>query len=115
MKKLILAVGMVIAMCGMAMAQLDYAATMTWTAPTSGSAVDHYVVEIYADDVLASTIPSVLENTYQITGLNFDVVYKVRVAGVDAFDRMGPWSLFSNDLIDAGPPGVTGVPVLVAD
>ena len=63
-----------------------------WTAPTEGSAVDHYVVDmlINADHATVWTPYAVV-----VVPIKAGDFVAVRVAGVDAFGRQGPWSEWS--------------------
>jgi hypothetical protein len=86
--------------------------TYTWTAPTTGSAVAYYLVEVSNDGGANWTVAgTTLDLTYTFTDFqNFDT-YIVRVAGVDAQGRQGPYSVPSDPYTpDLGPPGAPGVP-----
>lgn len=63
-----------------------------WTEPTSGTPVDHYVVEIEHPSHEASAVVS--RNSF-IMNVALDDVVRIRVAGVDAEDRQGPFSEWS--------------------
>jgi hypothetical protein len=86
------------------------AVTASWEAPTEGSPVVFYVLEIYEDGVLF--IFDTTENTsYVVEAGIFQAgpQYTARVRGVDAQDRTGPWSLWSDPYVfDPGPPGGCG-------
>jgi len=102
-------------MIGTVIAQTQIQATATWTAPTEGSPVDHYVVELSVDG--GEYINAGMTPTTSIT-LNLDVLqeYVVRVAGVDALDRQGPWSLPSEPYVpDPGAPTAPGQPTITVN
>lgn len=82
----------------------------TWTPPTEGSAVVYYIVEVVLDGqtITAQTVDSNHIFTYE--GYTPGESIKVRVAGVDAMGRQGPFSLYSDDYRDAGAPGACGKP-----
>lgn len=88
--------------------------TYTTTAPATGSPVHHYVWQTSATGTTWTTLAT------QPTGLSITVAAPVginilmRVAGVDAQGRQGPWSEVSDPFVpDAGPPGAAGKPVRV--
>jgi hypothetical protein len=97
---------------GAALAQeaVDY----TWTAPTTGSPVDHYVVQHSQDGGTWVTIDeNVPSNSYTLTAA-YDVEHSIRVAGVDAEGRQGPWSVASEPYTPSlGAPGQPGQPIAV--
>ena len=88
--------------------------TYTWTAPTSGSAVDHYVVQHSVNGAPFVTInASVTGNTYLLTA-SYEDEHSIRVAGVDSQGRQGPWSVASDPYTPSlGSPGQPGKPVAV--
>lgn len=88
-------------------------ATANWTPPTTGSPVHHYRVELKTDAgpfviagmPLAPSITLTLESGH---------TYVVRVAGIDAQDRQGPFSDPSEPYTpDLGAPGGCGKPIVV--
>ncbi len=88
--------------------------TYTWTAPTTGSTVHHYVVQHSADGGAWSTVSDNLQATTYILTASYDVEHSVRVAGVDAIGRQGPWSLSSEPYTPTlGAPGQPGKPIAV--
>jgi len=93
-----------------AMAQVDVA--YTWSAPTSGSPVVHYVVQHSANGgswVDMGTVPS---NAYTLSA-DYGVAYRIRVAAVDGQGRQGVWSETSDPYTpDAGVPGQPGKPIV---
>jgi hypothetical protein len=83
----------------------------TWTAPTSGSAVDHYVVEVKVDSGNFTQVGTTSTNSYTLTAA-VGHAHQIRVAGVDAQDRQGPFSVASDSYTpDAGAPSAPGKPV----
>jgi hypothetical protein len=87
--------------------------TYTWTAPTEGSDVDRYVVQIsvnggeWADFVSVPTETVTIPETYGQT-------YVVRVAGIDAQGRQGIYSDTSDPYTpDKGAPSKPGTPIRV--
>jgi hypothetical protein len=95
-------------------AQAQESVSYTWTAPTTGSTVDHYVVQHSADGGAWVTVDeNVTGLTYVLTAA-YDVEHRVRVAGVDALNRMGPWSTASDPYTPTlGAPGQPGQPIAV--
>lgn len=87
--------------------------TASWTAPTEGSPVDHYVLQLSVDGGPFSTVASVAGTSHALQ-LDVDSTYVARVAGVDAQDRQGPWSESSDPYSpDLGPPGQPGKPIIM--
>ena len=96
-----------------AAAQTSVEVTASWTPPTTGSPVDHYVFQLSTDGGPFTTVGSVTSTNY-ILDLDTDHTYVARVAGVDALDRQGPWSTDSDPYTpDVGPPGQPGKPILM--
>ena len=96
-----------------AIAMAEIHITYVWTAPVGGSAVDYYACQLRAfsgewdecgGDTIGESITIIVDNGIQ--GL------QLRVAGVDADDRQGPWSVPSVPYGDAGPPSAPGMPVI---
>lgn len=87
--------------------QLDV--PVAWTAPTTGSPVVLYVLQLSMDDgdwLDCCTSPTPAAAVQLETGH----AYRARVAGRDALNRMGPWSQPSASYYaDAGLPGPCGV------
>lgn len=85
--------------------------TYHWTAPTTGSPVDHYNVQVsYNGGETWVDLPDVTSNTTTIT-MPVLVEATVRVRGVDLSSRAGPWSATSDPYTpDPGPPGSCGKP-----
>lgn len=87
--------------------------TASWTAPTEGSPVHHYVLQLSTDGGPFVTVGSVTGLSYALE-LNVGSTYVARVAGVDAQDRQGPWSEESDPYSpDIGPPGQPGKPMVM--
>ena len=85
----------------------------SWTPPTEGSPVDHYVLQISTDGGPFTTVASVSATSYTLS-LEVGSSYVARVAGVDAQDRQGPWSVDSDPYSpDLGPPGQPGKPIIM--
>ncbi len=94
-----------------AAAQTTEDVTYTWTPPTTGSPVDHYVVEHSVNDGPFVQIATVTTNTYTLAA-TVDDSHQVRVAGVDALARQGPYSEASDPYTpQLGPPGQPGKPI----
>jgi hypothetical protein len=82
----------------------------TWTPPTTGSAVHHYLVQHSLNGGAWVQVASVTAPAYDLAESNLDS-HSIRVCGVDKVDRQGPWSTPSDlDTPDAGPPGGCGKP-----
>lgn len=110
---LIVTVGLLlIALSGTAQAQEEV--TYTWTAPTTGSPVDHYVVQVSVDGgPFVTENDAVSGNTYVLTA-QYEHEYVIRVAGVDGSGRQGPYSASSDPYMPSlGAPGQPGKPVAV--
>ncbi len=83
----------------------------SWTAPTTGSAVDHYVVEQSIDGGNWAQIATASTNSYTLAA-TVSHAHQIRVAAVDASDRQGPYSVASDSYTpDAGAPGQPGKPI----
>jgi len=106
----LIASGLLVA--GTALAQESV--TYTWTAPTTGSTVHHYVVQHSADGAAWTTVSDNLQATTYILTAAYDVEHSIRVAGVDALGRQGPWSVSSEPYTPTlGAPGQPGQPIAV--
>ncbi len=96
-----------------AAAQTTVQVTASWTAPTEGSPVEHYVLQLSTDGGPFVTVGSVTGTEY-VLELEVGSTYIARVAGVDAQDRQGPWSEESEPYTpDIGPPGAPGKPLVM--
>lgn len=101
-----------LALPGAAQAQDVMTTSYQWTAPTTGSAVDHYVVQHLESNGDWVTVGNTDTNSYTLD-LAVGVTHTVRVAAVDAEDRQGPWSVPSDPYTpDPGAPGQPGKPIL---
>ena len=72
-------------------------ATCSWGAPTYGTPVDHYVLQLVKLGGAAfdtTTFDSIQAESFDLD-LELGFTYKARVAGVDAQGRQGPWSLWT--------------------
>lgn len=88
--------------------------TFTWTAPTEGSPVVVYQVQLSENGGPYTTVSASETDTQYTFSLDYGTTYTVRVAGVDAQGRRGPWSLPSDPYTpDLGPPGTPGKPSIV--
>lgn len=86
----------------------------TWTAPTEGAPVVYYVIEVSVNGGAFAPAGTVAENAWTMMDLVHGNTYIVRVAGVDALDRMGPFSAESDPYThDAGAPGPPGRPFIL--
>jgi hypothetical protein len=112
-----------------ALIRLEY----EWTAPTEGSPVVEYVVEMRCDigavvvangDTVTiggefadvATVP--VQPDHTIGGITVIVPdgirdLTLRVAGVDELDRQGPYSEPAAEFTDLGPPGPPGDPQIL--
>ena len=94
------------------LAQTEMPTNYTWTAPTTGTVVDHYVVEHSIDGGQWVQIATTTENSYTLSAA-LGQSHQIRVAGVDASDRQGLFSVASDPYMpDAGAPGQPGKPIL---
>ncbi len=105
MKNIIMAVILVM----MAVAPVSaLTVTYNWTAPTTGSPVEHYEFQQNTDgdgwvDVGVSAEESITLDMPMGVTIN-------RVRGVDEHGRAGPWSEPSAEFIDMGAPGGCSIP-----
>lgn len=87
--------------------------TAQWTAPTTGSAVVQYELQINEDGGEFYTI-GFTENTSFVMQAENLITYKARVRGIDKLDRAGNWSEESeNYMADAGIPGAPSKPIVL--
>lgn len=85
--------------------------TYGWTAPTTGSPVEDYIVGVKTDEgewVIQDD--PVTEERFTLTIFD-EYTYRIRVAPRDAIGRVGPWSNAS-DMLDH-PPGQPGTPGII--
>jgi len=98
---------MVISWPPVASAQEDV--TYTWDCPTTGSPVDHYVVEMMVNGEVSSAYPEVPDATYTALSVPYGVTIEVRVKAVDALGRESTWSSWSDPYTpDLGAPAWSG-------
>jgi hypothetical protein len=94
------------------LAQTEMSVNYSWTAPTTGTPVDHYVVEHSINGGTWTQIATANENSYTLSA-TLGQSHQIRVAGVDASDRQGIFSMASDPYTpDAGAPGQPGKPIL---
>ncbi len=109
LKTLLITVIAITAFAGVAMAQEDV--SFTWTAPTTGSAVAHYVVQHQVDGGTWVDIDTTATESYTLSA-DYDLEHSIRVAGVDSESRQGPWSVASAPYTPTlGAPGQPGQPI----
>jgi hypothetical protein len=83
----------------------------TWTPPTTGSPVHHYVVEHSVNGGPFVQIATASSNSYILPATVGDT-HQIRVAGVDIQERQGPFSEPSEPYTpELGPPGQPGQPI----
>ena len=119
MKKLnILPISVILTLLVTAMMATGAAAQTTtdlnyqWSAPVTGSPVDHYIVEHSVDGGTWTQVGTTTTASYTLTAA-YGQAHRIRVAGVDADDRQGPYSDPSDPYTpDAGAPGQPGKPIL---
>jgi glyoxylate utilization-related uncharacterized protein len=96
-----------------AQAQTTVQVTASWTAPTTGSPVHHYVVELSTGGGAYQAAGTTTTLSISLT-LTVGTTYTVRVAGVDSQSRQGAYSLPSEPYTPTlGPPGQPGKPLVV--
>jgi hypothetical protein len=96
-----------------AFAQTTQTVHYTWTAPTTGSPVHHYIVQHAINGGAWVQVASVTTLAYDLAATYLEA-HQIRVAGVDASARQGLWSLPSDAYTpDAGAPGQPGKPVVI--
>jgi hypothetical protein len=91
---------------------VDLEYNYSWDAPTSGSAVEKYVVEIEFGQswiLLGEVTTNAVDVTVPEGGS-----HSIRVAGVDAFGRQGPFSVASDRQTDLGSPTEPSAPSLIS-
>lgn len=117
MKKTFCAITIILALvfAGVVNGQTLPEVTYQWTEPTTGSFAETYVVE-YTDDGVNWEQLAIVDTT-QITIRDIFAnhnTYQIRVAGVDALGRQGPFSVPSIPYtVDFGVPGIPGQPIFI--
>ncbi len=95
-----------------AMAQTEMDVAYSWTVPTAGTAVVHYVVEHSVDGGAWTQIATTSTNSYTLSAA-VGLSHQIRVAGVDAASRQGPFSVPSDAYLpDPGAPSAPGKPIV---
>jgi len=95
-----------------AMAQTELSVNYQWTAPSSGSAVDHYIVQQSVNGGTWVQVGTASGNTYTLNATVGDA-HSLRVAGVDGDGRQGIFSVASDPYTpDLGNPGQPGKPIV---
>lgn len=115
MKRLMLILTMMLSLCAVDALAAAPPVTYTWTAPTVGSPVVRYIVQLRSNSgPWVEVSSSTTSPTYTFSTFDYLSTYEVRVAGVDAMNRQG---LLSDSSIpympDQGIPGAPGKPVVV--
>jgi hypothetical protein len=115
MKKLvsILVLATALIFAGMAVSQSPENVNVraSWSPPTEGSPVVLYVLQLSVNGEQFFTYGTT-EDTTMIVTVTMHNEYIARVAGIDAQDRQGPWSLPSDPYVyDPGMPGEPGQPI----
>ena len=86
--------------------------TYTWSAPTTGSVVHHYVVQTSSNGTTWTTLTAQPLTPTVTVQAPVGVQLLVRVAGVDSQGRQGIYSDPSDPFFaDAGQPGAPSKPV----
>ena len=94
------------------LAQTEIPINYTWTAPTTGTAVDHYLVEHSINGGQWTVAGTTTENSFTLNATTGQS-HQIRVAGVDSADRQGIFSVASDSYTpDEGAPGKPGKPIL---
>ncbi len=94
------------------LAQTEMPINYTWTAPTTGTTVEFYVVEHSINEGQWVQVGTATENSYTLSAA-LGQSHQIRVAGVDASDRQGLFSVASDPYVpDEGAPGQPGKPIL---
>ena len=83
-----------------------------WSPPTYGTPVDHYVLQHSINDGPWYYYASAIEDTTLRITISYADTHRVRVAGVDAENRQGPFSLPSETYCPADSfPQQPGQPI----
>jgi len=76
-----------------------------WTAPTTGSAVHHYVAQVLVNEQDTLFFDPVMSPAIMLP-VTYGNKYRIRVAGVDAANIQGPLSMWSVPYApELAPPG----------
>lgn len=112
MKKNLIAVALLLVLFSLpAGAQTSTSVTYTWTAPTTGSPCVSYEVERTIDAGTTWVAYTTTTSTTAIVVAPANVAIQIRVRGVDALGRKGPWSQPADPYsYDPGAPGSCGKP-----
>ena len=97
-----------------AQAQTTPNARAIWGAPTYGTPVEHYVLELSTDEGAWQEVGTTAGLQYDLT-LAEGHSYRIRVAGVDADGHQGPYGLPSESYtpsVTETAPGKPGQPYL---
>jgi hypothetical protein len=82
-----------------------------WGSPETGSPVHHYIVEHSVNGGPFAQIATASTGDYTLIATVGDT-HQIRVAGVDALGRQGPFSVPSEPYApELGPPGQPGQPI----
>lgn len=115
MKRLMLALALVVSLFAANVFAAAPPVTYVWTAPTTGSPAVRYAVELRTnggDWVEVST--STTNPTYTFSTFDYLNVYEVRVAAFDGLNRKGLYSVSSDPYMpDQGAPGAPSKPIAV--
>ena len=96
----------------LAMAQTEMTVSYQWGAPTTGSTVDHYLVQHKVNNGSWTTAGQTDTTSYTLA-LTVGEAHQIRVAAVDADNRQGIWSVPSDaHTPDPGAPGQPGKPII---
>jgi hypothetical protein len=113
MRKILFAAIMLLTLTSVAFAQTTATVRASWTAPTDGSPVDHYILQVSTNGGAFVTEQDNIQTTTTTLELTYMNIYVVRVAGVDGMGRQGPWSAPSDEYMpDLGIPTAPGKPVI---
>jgi len=97
---------------GSSLAQTEMPINYEWTVPTSGTAVDHYVVEHSIDGGQWVQVGTSNDNSFTLSA-TVGQSHQIRVAGMDSSDRQGPYSVASDPyMLEATAPGKPGKPTV---
>lgn len=97
---------------GAAQAQDTQPVNYQWTAPTTGAPVAQYMIQHSVDGGAWTVIDASSTNTYTLAA-TVGNSHRIRVAGVDAGGRMGPYSVPSEAVVpQLDPPGQPGQPIV---